>query len=271
MADPNQQALEAWRASTRRNREERLASMSPEREAWETQTPVEEVRRRRASGITTQPSTSAATEAVAPAARDSRPMSGSPSQTSTPASTEVATPRSRFTGPRATVMAAEGTPEASNIRTAESVVRRMNDNSFLDMNNPVGTGKNLSEVNAAITARNAARAAAANRSNTRSRPRAARGSEMSADDLNAMVLDRLGKSYEGSPPPSGASVDEARARISSRMSEGMKKGGPVKKMAKGGPVKASVKGMKPAYKMAGGGAARADGCAMRGKTKGRMV
>jgi hypothetical protein len=94
---------------------------------------------------------------------------------------------------------------------------------------------------------------------------------MSADDLNAMVLDRLGKSYEGQRPPSGASADEARERINSRMSEGMKKGGPVKKMAKGGAVKASVKGMKPVYKMAGGGAARGDGCAARGKTKGRMI
>lgn len=245
MADPTQQALEAWRASTARSREQRLASMSPEREAWETQTPLEEVLRRRALGMTAQPST--------------------------PASTEVATPRSRFTGPRATVIAAEGTPEASNTRTAESAVRRMNDNSFLEINSPVGTGKNLSEVNAAITARDAARAAAAARPNTRPRPRAARGSEMSADDLNAMVLDRLGKSYEGQRPPSGVGADEARERINSRMSEGMKKGGPVKKMAKGGPVKASTKGMKPVYKMAGGGAARGDGCAARGKTKGRMI
>ena len=42
----------------------------------------------------------------------------------------------------------------------------------------------------------------------------------------------------------------------------MKKGGVVKKMAKGGVVK----------KMASGGAVRrGDGCATRGKTKGRMV
>ena len=42
----------------------------------------------------------------------------------------------------------------------------------------------------------------------------------------------------------------------------MKKGGVVKKMAKGGVVK----------KMAAGGASRrGDGCATRGKTKGRMV
>jgi len=40
--------------------------------------------------------------------------------------------------------------------------------------------------------------------------------------------------------------------------EGMKRGGPVKKMAKGGAVKSSASG-------------RSDGCAVKGKTKGRMV
>lgn len=140
------------------------------------------------------------------------------------------------------------------------------------MNSPrMGDPEGSDEVAAVLQGARGARVAAAARPNTRPRPRAARGSEMSADDLNAMVLDRLGKSYEGQRPPSGASADEARERINSRMSEGMKKGGPVKKMAKGGPVKASTKGMKPVYKMAGGGAARGDGCAARGKTKGRMI
>jgi hypothetical protein len=40
--------------------------------------------------------------------------------------------------------------------------------------------------------------------------------------------------------------------------DGMKKGGPVKKMAGGGAVKSSASG-------------RSDGCAVKGKTKGRMV
>jgi hypothetical protein len=40
--------------------------------------------------------------------------------------------------------------------------------------------------------------------------------------------------------------------------EGMKKGGPVKKMAKGGVVKSSA-------------SSRSDGCVTKGRTKGRMV
>lgn len=44
----------------------------------------------------------------------------------------------------------------------------------------------------------------------------------------------------------------------------MKKGGKVKKMAYGGPVKAPKK-------MASGGMTRGDGCASKGKTRGRMV
>jgi hypothetical protein len=47
-------------------------------------------------------------------------------------------------------------------------------------------------------------------------------------------------------------------REGSEGSEGMKRGGPVKKMAKGGVVKSSASG-------------RSDGCAVKGKTKGRMV
>lgn len=118
------------------------------------------------------------------------------------------------------------------------------------------------EVAAVLQRARGAQAAAAARPNTRPRPRAARGSEMSADDLNAISMAR----GEGE----GAAAANIRRRLA-EMEPGMKKGGPVKKMAKGGPVKASTKGMKPVYKMAGGGAARGDGCAARGKTKGRMI
>lgn len=94
------------------------------------------------------------------------------------------------------------------------------------------------------------------------RPAAPRARELSADDLNAMVLERLNRSYEGARPPEGADASRARARIDEAM--GMKKGGPVR-MAKGGLVKD-----KPA-KMASGGKVRGDGICSKGKTKGRMV
>jgi hypothetical protein len=163
------------------------------------------------------------------------------------------------------------TPPPPSRSSIEDAARRtMTDPNYSDTANQAGRMR-ADEVSRQLEANTARRKLAAGRPTTRMSSSAARGNEMSADDLNAMVLDRLGKSYEGQRPPSGASADEARERISSRMSEGMKKGGPVKKMAKGGAVKASTKGMKPVYKMAGGGAARGDGCAARGKTKGRMV
>lgn len=88
---------------------------------------------------------------------------------------------------------------------------------------------------------------------------------MSADDLNAMVLERLGKDYEGARAPSGPAADRARENIGEAM--GMKKGGAVKaapvRMAKGGVVKG-----KPA-KMASGGKVRGDGIC-RVKSKGRF-
>ena len=137
---------------------------------------------------------------------------------------------------------------------APSAAQRMSDNSFLEMNNPVGTGKNSSEVDAAIAARNAARAAAAARSNARIRPRSAPANEMSADDLNAMSLTR-GVGADNAPDTAAAA--NIRRRLA-EMGQGMKKGGKVKKMAKGGVVKSSA-------------SSRGDGCAARGKTKGRMV
>jgi hypothetical protein len=87
------------------------------------------------------------------------------------------------------------------------------------------------------------------------------GRELSADDLNAMVLERLGRTYSGDAPPAGAESDRARARIGEAM--GMKKGGPVRKqapvrMAKGGAVKSAPK-------------MRGCGIAKRGLGKGRFV
>ena len=51
---------------------------------------------------------------------------------------------------------------------------------------------------------------------------------------------------------------EERDKEEARLAKGMKKGGKVKKMAKGGAVKSSA-------------SKRADGCAQRGKTKGKFV
>lgn len=115
---------------------------------------------------------------------------------------------------------------------------------------------------AALAERTEARRAAANRSTVRMRP-----TEMTADDLNNLSLTRGVVSDFNVDTQAGKNI---RRRLA-EMEPGMKKGGPVKKMAKGGPVKASKKDMKPVYKMAKGGAARGDGCAARGKTKGRMI
>lgn len=106
------------------------------------------------------------------------------------------------------------------------------------------------EVRAAAAARSAARTQ--RRPNTRMTPSAA-PREMTADELNALSMGR----GEGSESEASANI---RRRLA-EMDAGMKKGGVVKKMAKGGAVKMA----------AGGASKRADGCAMRGKTKGRMV
>ena len=107
------------------------------------------------------------------------------------------------------------------------------------------------EVRAAAATRNATRTQ--RRPNTRMTPSAA-PREMTADELNALSMGR----GEGSESEAAANI---RRRLG-EMDAGMKKGGAVKKMAKGGVVK----------KMATGGASRrGDGCAARGKTKGRMV
>lgn len=145
-----------------------------------------------------------------------------------------------------------GTPEGRRMLAEDAARRTMTDPNYSETAN---------EAAAALRAANERRQAT--RPTTRMRPSGSRGNEMSADELNAISLAR-GEGYDG---PAAANI---RRRLA-EMEPGMKKGGPVKKMAKGGPVKASKKGMKPVYKMAKGGAARGDGCAARGKTKGRMI
>ena len=130
------------------------------------------------------------------------------------------------------------------------------------------------EVRAAAATRNATRTQ--RRPNTRMSPRAAQASDNSANDLNALSLAR-GEADESTASETirrrlaemGGSGDIGAASARARGEQvgppgdyNMKKGGVVKKMAKGGVVK----------KMAAGGASRrGDGCATRGKTKGRMV
>jgi hypothetical protein len=87
---------------------------------------------------------------------------------------------------------------------------------------------------------------------------------MSANELNEISL-ASAQRRGGEETELSRSGDIAR-RIAARESdqsrqrelEGMKKGGHVKKMAKGGVVKSSASG-------------RSDGCAVKGKTRGRMV
>lgn len=120
--------------------------------------------------------------------------------------------------------------------------------------------------------------------NTRLSPRAAQR-EASADELNQRELDRIGlerirdaereeerrrlssgSAAQGAEMGGSGDIGAASARARGEQvgppgDYNMKKGGRVKKMAKGGAVKMA----------AGGASRRGDGCAARGKTKGRMV
>lgn len=141
---------------------------------------------------------------------------------------------------------------AGEVNEPEPVLSRAN----ADQENPApsvsGRGR-TGEVNEVMRSRAASRGARL--PNTRMSPSAARGSEMSADDLNAMSLSR-GVGADNSPDTTAAA--NIRRRLA-EMGQGMKKGGAVKKMAKGGMVKAVS------------ASRRGDGCASKGKTKGRMV
>ena len=183
-------------------------------EAYRTQTPVDEIRRRRAA--------SAAPAAEAPSAR------------------------------------------MAQIRADET----------LAPTESAGPGMAGSEVVRALQDRNAARTQ--RRPNARMSPRAAQR-EASADELNQRELERVRAENEaegrrasaaerlaemGGSGDIGAASARARGeQVGPPGDYNMKKGGRVKKMAKGGAVKMA----------AGGASRRGDGCAARGKTKGRMV
>ncbi len=232
MADPNISARDAWRAEQERQRQARLRSMSPEREAWETNTPLDQVLLRRSGR---------AGAAAAPVRRDE---ASDFMEMNNPRGSGGNIPRQ--TAPVA-VMAPRGTVPASMGAEQDNPppmnIRRMGD--------PEGTN----EAAAVLQATRRARAAQAARPNTPMGSRRAASPGMSADDLNALSLAR----GEGE----GAAAANIRRRLA-EMGEGMKKGGkvkakaPVKKMQAGGMVKSNA-------------SKRADGCAMKGKTKGRMV
>lgn len=125
-----------------------------------------------------------------------------------------------------------------------------------DMENPMPRPQMGSAIEREVAAR---RPRPNTRPNTRMSPQG-----MSADDLNEISL-ATAQRRGGAEMEAGRTGDIAR-RIAAREGEqdrqremeGMKRGGPVKKMAKGGVVKSSASG-------------RSDGCAVKGKTKGRMV
>jgi hypothetical protein len=89
-----------------------------------------------------------------------------------------------------------------------------------------------------------------------------------ADRLNQLYQDtnvhggRFVSTMDQSPGSQGEAMNNImnrRAQLAREHKlEGMKRGGPVKKMAKGGVVSSSA-------------SSRSDGCATKGKTKGRMV
>lgn len=124
------------------------------------------------------------------------------------------------------------------------------------MSSRMGDAEGSNEAADALRASQMARRAQAARQNTRMTPaRRPRAVGMSADDLNALSMAR----GEGE----GAAAANIRRRLA-EMGEGMKKGGKVK-------AKALVKKMQAGGVVKSNASKRADGCAMKGKTKGRMV
>ena len=147
--------------------------------------------------------------------------------------------------------------EAGRRLLAEDAARRAGSTrADADMENPMPRPQMGNAIEREVAAR---RPRPNTRPNTRMSPR-----EMSANDLNEISL-ATAQRRGGAEMEAGRTGDVAR-RIAARESEqdrqremeGMKRGGPVKKMAKGGVVKSSASG-------------RSDGCAVKGKTKGRMV
>ena len=146
-----------------------------------------------------------------------------------------------------------GTPEGRRL-LAEHVAQRASDAA-------AGAAENYGGPASAAEVRREAqnRAPRPNtRSNNRLSPR-----ELTPDELhNIESLTRDPESgiaeMRGVRGEAARNIIARRAELEREPSEGMKRGGPVKKMAKGGVVKSSASG-------------RSDGCAVKGKTKGRMV
>lgn len=271
MADPNQQALEAWRADRDKRRQERLRAMSPERVAWETNTPVEEVRRLRALGELPPSASPTPTRANRNNLRDEsssfsemnnpRGLSGSSSESrrrnlndESSSFMEMNNPRGTGSSVPAQTPSRPSPTQAPSRSSIEDAARRtMTDPNYSDTANQAGRMM-ADEVSRQLETNTARRQLAARRPTTRMSPSSARGNEMSADDLNALSLTR-GVGADNAPDTAAAA--NIRRRLA-EMEPGMKKGGRVKKMAKGGVVKVSA-------------SRRGDGCATKGKTKGRMV
>ena len=147
-------------------------------------------------------------------------------------------------------------PEAQRFLAEDAARRAGPGRADADMENPMPRPQMGNPIEREVAAR---RPRPNTRPNTRMSPQG-----MSADDLNEISLaaaQRRGGA-EMEPNRSGDIARRIMAREGEqdrqREMEGMKRGGPVKKMAKGGVVKSSASG-------------RSDGCAVKGKTKGRMV
>jgi hypothetical protein len=126
----------------------------------------------------------------------------------------------------------------------------------------------LASIRGAIAKNNERRQQARSRPTARPPASPAPAGVSEADRLNNLYLEtnKHGGRFVSTMDQSPGSQGEAMNNIMNRRRqiareaelEGMKKGGPVKKMAKGGAVKSSA-------------SSRSDGCAVKGKTKGRMV
>jgi hypothetical protein len=115
---------------------------------------------------------------------------------------------------------------------------------------------------AAATLRARTQARQNNRPTSRMSPRSS-PRELTPDELhNIESLTRDPESgiaeMRGVRGEAARNIIARRAELEREPSEGMKRGGPVKKMAKGGVVSSSA-------------SSRSDGCVTKGRTKGRMV
>jgi len=161
-----------------------------------------------------------------------------------------------ISGSTAVANAELNSPEGRRLLAEDQASRASPARADADMENPMPRPQMGSAIEREVAAR---RPRPNTRPDTRMSPQG-----MSANDLNEISL-AAAQRRGGVDMELSRSGDIAR-RIAAREGEqdrqremeGMKRGGPVKKMAKGGVVKSSASG-------------RSDGCAVKGKTKGRMV